>query len=86
MKTKNDNILGELLPPPTDIMNEEVILCQSMYDKFARMNRVLNGWREGFNGKFDLSVNDENKEWLLALNEENNNLISYFEMVFESQK
>jgi len=79
-----DKILGKLSNTPEHIMLEEVTLDASMYEKIARMNRALKGWREGFNGKIDISVSEENKEWLLALNKENSELITWFEFVFES--
>ena len=46
------------------------------------MHRALINWRKGVNEKIDIKVTDENKEWLLALIEETNELIRYFDYVF----
>lgn len=75
-------ILGKVLPPPSGIKNCDVTLDESFYKTFARMDRALRNWRDGFNGNIAIHVSDENKKWLLALNEETNDLISSFEFIF----
>ena len=94
MKTKNkssendfnatigNTVLGVVLPPNDDVKNGELTLNGNFYEKYARMHRALINWRNGVNGKIDIKVSEENKEWLLALNEETNELIRYFDYVF----
>ncbi|MHA1213302.1 MAG: hypothetical protein ACTSSH_12705 [Candidatus Heimdallarchaeota archaeon] len=75
-------LLGVVVPPNEDVENGDLTLNGNFYEKHARMHRALINWRKGVNGKIDIKVNDENKEWLLALNEETNDLIRYFDYVF----
>ena len=83
-ETKPDGykLLGNVLPPNEDVKNGELTLNGNFYEEYARMHRALKNWRSGVNGKIDIKVSEENKEWLLALNEETNELIRYFDYVF----
>ena len=80
--TIGNTVLGVVLHPNDDVKNGELTLNGNFYEKFARMHRALINWRNGVNGKIDIKVSEENKEWLLALNEETNELIRYFDYVF----
>lgn len=75
-------LLGVVVPENEDVKNGDLTLNGNFYEKYARMHRALINWRSGVNGKIDIKVSDENKEWLLALNEETNELIRYFDYVF----
>lgn len=83
-ETKPDGytLLGIVLPPNEDVKNGELTLNGNLYEKYARMHRALINWRSGVNGKIDIKVCEANKEWLLALIEETNELIRYFNHVF----
>ena len=81
-KPELHTLLGVVLPPCEDVKNGDLTLNSNFYEKYARMHRALINWRNGVNGKIDIKVNEENKEWLLALNEETNDLIRYFDYVF----
>ena len=80
--TIGNTLLGVVLHPNDDVKNGEITLNGNFYEKYARMHRALINWRNGVNGKIDIKVSEENKEWLLALNEETNELIRYFDCVF----
>ena len=80
--TIGNTVLGVVLHPNDDVKNGELTLNGNFYEKYARMHRALINWRNGVNGKIDITVSEENKEWLLALNEETNELIRYFDYVF----
>ena len=75
-------LLGVVLAPNEEVRSGELTLNGNFYEKYARMHRALINWRAAVNGKIDITVSDENKEWLLALNEETNELIRYFDYVF----
>jgi len=75
-------LLGVVISANEDVKNGDLTLNRNFYEKYARMHRALINWRKGVNGKIDIKVTDENKEWLLALNEETNELIRYFDCVF----
>lgn len=75
-------LLGVVISANEDVKNGDLTLNRNFYEKYARMHRALINWRKGVNGKIDIKVTDENKEWLLALNEETNELIRYFDYVF----
>ena len=77
-----NTVLGVVLHPNDDVKNGELTLNGNFYEKYARMHRALINWRSGVNGKIDIKVSEENKEWLLALNKETNELIRYFDYVF----
>lgn len=77
-----DALLGVVFSPNEDVKNGELTLNGNFYEKYARMHRALINWRSGVNGKIDIKVSEENKEWLLALIEETNELINYFDYVF----
>lgn len=79
---KSKPLLGVVLSPNDEVIQGELTLNGNFYEKYARMHRALINWRAGVNGKIDITVSDENKEWLLALNEETNELIRYFDYVF----
>ena len=83
-ETKPDGytLLGVVVPPNEDVKNGELTLNSNFYEKYARMHRALINWRSGVNGKIDIKVSEENKDWLLALIEETNELIRYFDYVF----
>ena len=83
-ETKPDRykLLGGVIPPNEDVKNRELTLNGNFYEEYARMHRALINWRSGVNGKIDIKVSEENKDWLLALIEETNELIRYFDYVF----
>ena len=83
MKRKINIILGTTIPPNSDIENGNIVLEGNFYEKFTRMNRALENWQKAINGKIEVKVSEENKEWLLTLMEETRELIGYFNHVFD---
>ena len=83
MERKINIILGTTIPPNSDIENGNIVLEGNFYEKFTRMNRALENWQKAINGKIEVKVSEENKEWLLTLMEETRELIGYFNHVFD---
>ena len=81
-KPELHTLLGVVLPTNEDVESGYLTLNGNFYEKYARMHRALINWQKGVNGKIEIKVTDENKEWLLTLNEETNELIRYFDYVF----
>jgi hypothetical protein len=74
------DLLGAVSPAPNDIDRLEFAV---FWDMFARMKRVVKNWQDGVNGKFEVKVKEENKEWMLKLMEETNEMLRYWDSVFE---
>lgn len=76
-----NRLLGVVVPAPDDINQLDF---KDYFERYAKMYRALVNWRDGVNGKCSISVEDENKEWLLKLLDETNESIRHFEAVFNN--
>jgi hypothetical protein len=78
METK----LGKLTLPPDDI-NE--LTGKEVFRYLTRMERLLRNWQDGFNSKIHMSVNEENKEWMMELVKDTCDELHKFRFVFTNE-